>query len=168
MSETFERRVSFERGFDCIRFHCLNGDKTCIPGKGGSHGRHGLNIRWLLIGCKGAVQFLLYTGWLPEPDDPSLQPISGATGSLYPLPADLGYHALEPQYEDQEQMECHVLLGGFCYYDGSGLNAKDAFRALCNGGEDALWSFLEGYYECRFLDGDYPKVPEYAFSRRRS
>jgi hypothetical protein len=41
------------------------------------------------------------------------------------------------------------------------LNAEDAMLALTNGGDKALWDFLDSYYDCVFNAADYPKPAEY-------
>jgi len=126
-----EHITEFREGYDCIKFECINGSKSCKPGQGGSHGLQGLCIAFISKGDKGAVQFLLSTGWPPQRSD---------TGSiryrtldfskcrdLFPLPADLGFHSKEPHYDGHEPMsdDCPYTDGEPCYYDGSGLNAVD-------------------------------------------
>lgn len=166
MSE-LEHIVRFEQGYDCIRFECKWGVVSCVPGSGGSHGRSGLDIRFVVKGDEGAVQFLLATGWLPRhvSDDHMLRhnPGLGVISSVsYPSPADLGYHSKTPRYEGQGQMvtDCE-WTGGTCYYDGSSLNADDAMSALVNGGDEALWAFLDAYYDHVFHGGPYPTPAEY-------
>jgi hypothetical protein len=156
-----DREIDFEPGFDCIRFECKNGNETCRPGRGGSHGRHGVTIRWLLRGEKGAVQFVLYTHWGPEPVRFSSEKV------MSPLPCDLGYHSLTPHYPDQSSMgPCQYLGGAECYYDGSGLNAEEPFRVLCNEGGEALWGYLEEYYKATFEDAEWPRARPYKWEER--
>ena len=164
-----EHIVRFESGFDCIKFQCMYGSKACVPGKGGSHGRHGLNIRFVSKGDSGAVQFVLYSGWLPQ----NVQPSSIGSrhvdnwGSII-MPAELGYHSKTPMYEGQSTIDnsCEFCGGLPCYYDGSGLNASDAMYSLVNGGDDALWNFLDAYYNSVFSGGEYPKPFEYQMAAR--
>ncbi len=62
-------------------------------------------------------------------------------------PTDLGYHSPEPRYEGQTSMgACEALGGKECFYDGSGLNAYDAFGVLVAEGSEGLWKFLEKYW----------------------
>jgi len=157
---SFERSVAFEPGHDCIRFECVNGSPDCKPGAGGSHGIHGMQIRWILKGEKGAVQFLLFAGWLPEPTQLDFSKVRPA------MPADLGYHAREPHYAGHSSTKCD-LLGAECYSDGSGLNAHEPFRILCNEGGEALWEFLESYYHCVFEGAEFPKGKPYKHAGRR-
>ena len=106
-----KRVLHFEPGFDCIRFECKHGSKICKPGGGGSHGRHGLQMRWVVLGDKGAVQFLLMTGWSVEPGEFGNE-FRQSTSELYPMPSDLGYHSLVPHYEGQPSRgECEYLDG---------------------------------------------------------
>lgn len=68
----------------------------------------------------------------------------------HPQPADLGYHSPVPMYEGQNSMgECN-LLGGICYYDGSGLRAEEVLETLIREGSDAVWAFLDEEYARRF------------------
>lgn len=152
-------KITFEPGHDCIRFKCKWGHAACRPEEGGSHGIHGLEIRFLVVGEEGAVQFLLYTGWPPEPK----------TGPQHSgrVPADLGYHARTPQYEGQSSMgPCGFLEGDECYYDGTSLGADEPFRILCNDGDEALWAFLEAEYRARFRKGEHPESQPYSLSCR--
>lgn len=166
------REVKFERGHNCIDFSCINDQPDCIPGEGGSHGVHGMEIRFLVHGEKGAVQFALSTGWAPyfqQADEIGSRWHSFDNRKVFPaMPTDLGYHSYEPHYEGQEPIasSCPYLGGKPCYYDGSSLNAYDAFYTLVNGGEDALWMFLEAYYGNVFEGKGYPRVVEYEKPRR--
>lgn len=173
------REVRFFSGYDCIKFECKFNSDRCYPGSGGSHGRHGLEIKFYIHGEKGAIQFALSTGWTPqyiEPDRISHRDLSECFKEinqpipLFPMPTDLGYHSYKPHYKGQAPIsdKCEVLGGKPCYYDSSSLNANDAFYTLINGGEEALWKFLEQYYKCVFAKGAYPKVAEYPAKKRES
>ena len=165
-----EHIVRFERGFDCIRFECVHGSADCKPGSGGSHGRHGLNIRFVSKGEAGAVQFLLFTGWLPQYAKPSVIGSRDCEWGQYVLPADLGYHSKTPQYEGQKSSSfaCEFCGDQPCYYDGSSLNANDAMYALVNGGDSALWDFLDAYYESTFNGRKYPTPTEFPAPPRKA
>jgi hypothetical protein len=125
-----------------------------------------MNLRFVLVGEKGAVQFFLFTAFFHSSDRSEINETGGISGpngyflfvdrSMLAMPADLGYHALEPHYPGQSDMECKYVSTGKCYYDGSGLNAEDAFDVFTDEGEEALWVFLERYYEAVFNGGEYP------------
>jgi hypothetical protein len=68
-----------------------------------------------------------------------------------PTLADLGYHAKFPREPGQEptSKECKYCDGEPCYYDGSGLNAQKVFDLLVEKGDEAVWKFLENYYNER-------------------
>lgn len=106
------------------------------------YGCHGMDILWLLHGPKATIQFKLMTGWMPTWDYANFRDRSHDV-----LPADLGYHADEEQYEEQTRRECDCRPSGWCYYDGSGLAANDTFRILVTKGEEAVWKHMEEYYE---------------------
>jgi hypothetical protein len=95
--ESLERIVEFEAAWDHRE-------------KGG--GIHGVEMRWILKGTKGAVQFLVFTNWqLPEVTEEFTKRASRA-GDIamelrcfwMPMAADLGYHSKFPMYEGQEPM----------------------------------------------------------------
>ena len=115
-------------------------------------GIHGVNLRMILKGDKGAVQFVLCTNWqLPHVTEEILNIPKDKTNikmRFLPLPADLGYHSPEPMYEGQELMteSCPYLDGKPCYYDGSGLNAEPIYVTLLEKGSDGVWQELERYY----------------------
>lgn len=128
-----EKIINFEPAYD---------KRSSDPKK--NYGIHGVSIRFVLKGDKGAVQFLMYTPWhLPSVDK------SGWPESLNePMAADLGYHSLMPRYDGQSviQKECPYLDGRPCYYDGSGLNAEPVMETLIAEGSDGVWKKLEEFY----------------------
>jgi len=165
-----EHMVFFEAGFDCILFECVHGSKNCKPESWGSHGRHGLQIRFVSKGAIGAVQFVIYTGWTPQYVEPSSVNYRRCVwGNLPPIPVDLGCHSKTPIYEGDEpaSASCSFLDGAPCYYEGSSLNAGDAMYALVNGGDEALWAFLDAYYESVFNDAPYPQPAEFKMPPRK-
>lgn len=164
-----EKIVKFQAGYDCIKFECKMKSKACIPYNGGSHGVHGTTITFILKSEDGVVQFVIFTGWLPQyikKDSIGTRHID--TFGDHPMPAGLGYHSKKPRYNGQRQQatSCEYCDGEPCYYDESCLNAYDAMYALVNGGDTALWVFLEKYYNCVFSDGEYPEPAEYPMPLR--
>jgi len=124
-----------------------------------NYGIHGVEMRFVLKGEKGAVQFLIFTNWhLPHVEEEHRrlvqrkaiqhEPVSIWLESLYrPIAADIGYHSPEPRYEGQEPMEdCSYVSGGHCYYDGSSLAAQRFYDVMLREGGDGLWRELEAYY----------------------
>lgn len=140
---------------------------------GGSHGAHGLNICFYVKGERGAIQFILYTGWLPqrvgrdyiESINSWLDP---STTTHFPIPAYLDYHSPIPMYDGQSQVtdSCDLLDGKPCYYDRSRLQAVGAMYTLVNGGGEALWEFLESVYAKQFEGGESIKPAEYPKASR--
>lgn len=130
--------------------------------RGEGYGQHCVTMRWLVIGPKGAIQFVLYTGWYPDvipqtrwddwSDWETLHVKHEASSSDLPMPCDLGYHSYVPHYEGQKPLtsHCHVLGDKPCFYDGSSLNAAKPFSILVHEGGEKLWEFLENYYRETF------------------
>jgi len=102
-------------------------------------GIHSVEIKFLVSGKHGAVQFLIYTGWFLPENDVNMKPIA----------ADLGYHSYRPLYDGQEvmQKDCSYLDGKPCYYEGSGLHAEKPWELLLKHGEEKLWEYLELQYK---------------------
>lgn len=163
-----EHIVRFNRGYDCIKFECAHGSEACKPGSGGSHGRHGLEILFVSKGDAGAVQFQLFTDWFPQHVAPSSIGVHECQWGDSVMPAYLGYHSKTPHYDGRDAVSrcCEFCDGKQCYYDGSGLNANDAMYALVNGGDAALWAFLDAYYDHVFHGAAYPAPAEYAAKLR--
>lgn len=121
-----------------------------------NYGIHGVAMRWVLRGNRGATQFLLFTNWqLPhvtkEMVDRALRKSQLLDETEFrcfwqPMPADLGYHSYVPQYEGHESRSCDLLQHGECYYDGSGLAAERVFNRMLREGDKGLWDELEMYY----------------------
>jgi len=112
-------------------------------------GVHGVELRMVLKGEHGAVQFVLYTNWyLPHVTEESRARMTPDNYFLFePLPADLGYHSPAPMWEGQySRPDCPYLDGKPCYYDGSGLAAEEIYKVLVEKGSDAVWEELEKYY----------------------
>lgn len=102
-----------------------------------------VEMRWLVKGPGGTVQFAVLTGWnLPSVEfNPTVE-------KLYPMASDLGYHSLVPHYEGQSRIkECPFVDGKTCYYDGSTLNAKPVLALLIENGHQAVWDYLDEYYD---------------------
>lgn len=143
---TFEQIVTFRPAYD--RRHT-------DPSK--NYGVHGVDLRMVLKGPAGAVQFVVYTNWhLPHVQaefDARHTSGWGTHTFCHPLPADVGYHSPVPQYEGQDAMdrECEYT-GGVCYYDGSGLQAEEMFNLLVREGSDAVWADLERRYHELFAE----------------
>jgi len=134
-----ERITSFTPAFD---------KRNPDPNK--DYGIGSVTMRMIVKGKKGAIQFTVLTGWyLPNVQkeiDAKPRQFSNSRG------ADVGYHALEPQYEGQAQISesCEYLDGKPCYYDGSGLRAEEWFSILISEGSDRIWQMLEEDYIERF------------------
>lgn len=123
------------------------------------YGIHGVEMRWLLEGPRGVIQFVVYTNWhLPgvqrELDLKSLRTSLIALQARYhPMPADIGYHSPMPIREWQKEptfQSCEYLGGKPCYYDGSSLGARDFFELLVEEGHEAVWQKMEEYYQRTF------------------
>lgn len=124
-----------------------------------------LELRFLVIGDKGATEFQLITNWyLPHvmnrrykalrEDFALRKPEFLIRNFNEPNPVDLCYYSKERLSEDDcffEQVK--VLDGepywyGYKYRDENGNDVKDlAFRLLVSHGDDALYQFLEAYYK---------------------
>lgn len=130
-----KRIVKFTRAYD---------KRHSDPSK--NYGIHGVDVYFVLKGDRGAVQFLIFTGWqLPHVQEELRG--NARLDSLFPMAADLGYHSLVPRYEGHTCMgECEWLDGKPCYYDGSGLHAEPVFERLLQEGDEGVWSELEDYY----------------------
>lgn len=135
-----------------------------------NYGIHGVNIKFLLKGAEGAVQFLLFTNWfLPEVqaelDEKHIDHLP-----CHPQPADLGYHSLKPMYEGHKSItkRCPDIGGKPCYYDGSGLAAEHIFEVLVRHGEDAVWKELEEYYAEIFKVEAHSHSPKGAWGKGRA
>lgn len=142
-----ERVISFEAGYDHRGF-----PQDC---GGGGHGAHGMTIRFTLLGPAGAVHWVFYANnWVPGNVDRIGEARTEVPASAYApalldydaLAVALGYHSPTPLYGGQEERECHILPGGRCHYDGSGLNAKPTLARFFEHGPTAVWADLATYY----------------------
>lgn len=123
-----------------------------------NYGIHGVEIRFLLSGPHGAVQFLLFTNWQLPHVAKEFETASYRFNK--PMPADLGYHSRTPHYEGHQHMgPCEFLDGANCYYDGSSLNAERVFNRLLRDGDAGVWSELEDYYRATFQTVAADEVP---------
>lgn len=158
------RWITTRPAYDCIRVQpCQLGSERCIPGSGGSHGVHSVDMCWYVADetSRGpaAVQFLLFTGWHRDETYAfeERRPLKSYNGKFYnpltPMAADLGYHSPFPTYEGQDaygQSDCKII--GQCYYDGSSLNAEEPWRILRHDGGEALWEYLEEFWASLFIE----------------
>lgn len=119
-----------------------------------NYGIGGLDVWFILKGPRGAVQFAVnFPQYLPHIDREYPPKFPDWNERKRIMGFDVGYHALEPQFEGQTQMgDCDVFDGKPCYYDGSGLRADtwvdEIFSVRGKRPEDILWAKLEEeYYE---------------------
>lgn len=135
-----------------------------IPGRvyDKTYGRSSMRLRWLLHGNLGTIQFVMYTGWLPEHVDTRAQfgprvdtsrplPCRDGVRPIQPDPmaSDLGFHWRAPvswMTEGDARSDCDLFGGAPCFYDGSGLNAEPVMAALFTDGDEAVWSMMADYY----------------------
>ena len=125
-----------------------------------NYGIHGVDLKFVLVGESGAVQFNLFTNWqLPHVTKEFMEKTTNNKRDIdlyfMPMPADLGYHSKIPHYEGQLTMseDCE-FTGGICYYDGSTLNAERIYDVLLKEGSDGVWRELEDYYKDIFGENE--------------
>lgn len=117
----------------------------CQKTGGSSHGKHGMNLRFVYRKDGKAVQFLMFAmDWMPGAGTRygSQERLSGV------MAADLGFHSPTPRYDGHESMgPCEYLGGEPCYYDRSGLNAEPVLESFFIGGLPEVWGQLREYYD---------------------
>lgn len=169
MTKGLERIFEMTSARDC-HDGCAFGSARCKPGSGGYHGRHGAEMRMVVKGEHGAIQFVVYTNWHAKPTydhlvaahDPAnafgYGPGWSARLVFGPMAADLGYHKRTEEWEGQLRTDdCPYLDGDPCYYDGSGLWAEEVFETLVTKGSDAVWNRLEAEYATRCVPETAPR-----------
>jgi hypothetical protein len=122
-----------------------------------NYGVGGCDVRMVLKGPLGAVQFVVYTDWLPpHVQEERMVGHRQSVIGLQPMGVDVGYHSPTPQCEGQTNLgPCEYLDGRECYYDGSGLRADEWVRTiLLREGSDGIWRALECEYKSLFVDGN--------------
>lgn len=138
--ENFERRIEILPAYD---------KRNADPKK--NYGIHNAELKFFLIGPKGAIQFVVSTGWyLPHVHTELLANGHGST--LKAWATDIGYHSPAPRYEGQEPITdaCPILNGQRCYYDGSSLNAEPIFKRMVAEGHEAVWEEMMDWYKQTF------------------
>lgn len=116
-----------------------------------NYGVHGMDMKFYLIGPKGAVQFIFYSAQhLRHVADEMLARTGRAYNPFHGMGADIGYHSATPRYEGQSSTKCNLLPGGQCYCDGSALAASEFEDTFIAGGSDAVWPMLEQRYKDLF------------------
>ncbi len=131
---THDRWVEFKPGYSCTRERGPDW-----------HGHHGVEVRFYSRDrATGRVgQLLVMTGWAPGH---LMEEWAKRRGLMAPVcSADI--HSPAPLYDGQRPLdfECEVL-GGECYFDGSGLFGEKLFELLRGpGGLDAMFEALEGW-----------------------
>ena len=113
-------------------------------------GARSVYMRMVLLGPRGAVHFVLDTGWMLYSGI-----TDGYNGSREAWPADLGYHSYEPMYDYENYKHKRLPFGcqylpdapGGCYYEGTSMGAEPLWIALREKGHAAVWALLEEHYE---------------------
>jgi hypothetical protein len=118
------------------------------PDDSKNYGIHGMEIRFVLKGDLGAVQFVVYTPLhLPHVTKELWDNNRHRDWNPFkPMGADIGYHSPTPRYDGQHSMDCDLMPSGKCYYDGSGLQAEEFLPTFLAGGDEAVWPMLEERY----------------------
>ncbi len=112
----------------------------------------------MLRGPDGAIAWQLGTGWYLKHTRDRLrketqhEPMDLGTGSWYRCSFEgRGYaveiHSAHPTEYITAPERCGLNASGECYFDQGFLMGDDAFEALCEGGDEGLWSWMEGVYE---------------------
>lgn len=150
MGDGFSRRVLMSPAYHCDLIELE-------PGSGDSHGIGSMRIWFQLVGPAGATQWMVSTDWYQSRDLDSVRDSDLKFHKKHgrwlhqPIDAwDIGYHAKTPQYEGQKATEDCELFDGPCYYDGSGLRAKDFLDGFLAEGPDYIWGVLKEEYDHRF------------------
>jgi hypothetical protein len=135
---TFERIVQVQAPYD--RRH-PDPKKNC--------GIHGMTLRFILKGKKGATQFVFYTAQhLRHVADELYARGGNQYNPFHGMGADIGYHAYKPLHAGQEVSfeECDIL-GCPCYYDGTSRGAMEFEEEFLRGGDAVVWPMLEARYK---------------------
>jgi hypothetical protein len=125
-----------------------------------------LELRFLLIGEKGVVEFQLLTQWFQE--HVMVRRLESLKKDIWmgkqdfllrhfldPFPADVNYWSLNRISEDDTifaEGVSYVFDGKPCYYGYKYVDSDDtrsvdnALRKLVEEGDEALWKYLEEYY----------------------
>jgi hypothetical protein len=137
-----------EKLVQIIKFYPAYDRRHRDPAK--DYGIGSVCLVFVLQGTQGAVTFTLATGWyLPHVQMKLVK--DAAYRQLTPFPMDLGVHALGPQYSGQSKRPaCDWTTQGYCYYDGSTLNADPFYTTLVEKGSGGVWEELEKYYYMTF------------------
>jgi len=149
------RKIMFMPAFDKIN-----------PDPSKNYGIGCLELRFILEGEKGVIEFQLLTNWYQEhvmkrrfeflkKDVWSGKKDFLIRGFLEPFPVDICIWSLSKRHEDClffEEGVSYVFDGKPCYYDYIYRDNNDdvahdvAYRKLVDDGEESLWKYLEEQY----------------------
>lgn len=129
LEDGFETAVVFEPGYN---------------DRGGEYSVHGMDFRFLLRGPRGAVGFMMSTGWVPGE-----RGVNPMVAGLFPMGMDVSYHAHSPQREGHERAteKCPYLDGQSCFSDGSFMAAEPVLEAFITRGDAAVWEALREWHD---------------------
>lgn len=129
LEDGFQTTVVFEPGYN---------------DRGGNHGVHGMDFRFLLRGPKGVAGFMMSSGWVPGEKG-----VNPSVSTLFPMATDISYHAHSPQREGHERAteSCPYLDGQPCFSDGSFMAAEPVLEAFIVRGEAAVWEALRQWHD---------------------
>lgn len=140
MTTEWERRVTMRGAFD--KRH-PDPNKNC--------GIHGMEIRFTLIGERGATHFVVFTPiHLPHVARELWGKVDRKYNPFETTGADIGYHSPVQTRDYQIERECDVLPGGKCWGDGSALQADEFTDTFLREGDAAVWPMLEDRYRLWF------------------
>lgn len=141
-----ERIFRIRPAYDCIRVQpCVHGSATCIPGTGGSHGRHNAELHLTVRGADAEITLAIGTGW----DLPTV-PAPYRGGVDHPQGMAVSFHTGRPRRAGQDR--CDTIPGALCkdwagcYADTGYSMADEPTRLLVEKGSDAVWEWLEALH----------------------
>ena len=142
-----ERVVTVKPAYDCIRVQpCVHGSQACIPGTGGSHGRHNAELHMTVRGEDAEITLVVMTGW-DLPTVPAEYRIGREQD--YPRGAFVEFHTARPRYEGQLRWEGRsgaTCRWDTCYVDTGYSMSDTPTRLLVEKGSDAVWEWLENLH----------------------
>jgi hypothetical protein len=166
--QTLIHEVNFYRGYDCIKFECAFDSPFCKPNSGDGHGKHGVDICFTVKSPGKIITFVIYTYWGPQHRGDRTTYSISKWAFLDTLPASIYAHSDKRIRGTYWYKSKTIKLFGDnpCYTSINTLAGYDAMYSLVNGGEEALWQYLDSYHAYVFNKGPMPEPIEYFKSLR--
>jgi hypothetical protein len=138
--ECYEKIITFYPAWD---------RRNSDPGK--DYGIHGVGLRIVLVGKRGAIELIVFTNWMLPHVQQDLNKNFFDHLSCGPYPVDVLIHSKKPtDLNEAPRSKCVYLGKDKCYANSKHQYTKEVWDTLLYKGSEGVWEHLLKIYKEEF------------------